>query len=42
MTERLKIVDEFVNSLFLLNDLINKKMLISFFCLNDHYELFGH
>ncbi|CAD8140605.1 unnamed protein product [Paramecium pentaurelia] len=41
-SERLKLVEQSINSLFQMNDLISKKVVISLFCVNDHYELFGH
>ncbi|CAD8055651.1 unnamed protein product [Paramecium sonneborni] len=41
-SERLKLTDQTINNMFLLNDLISKKVVSQFFCVNDHYELFGH
>ncbi|CAD8057339.1 unnamed protein product [Paramecium sonneborni] len=41
-SERLKLTDQAINNMFLLNDLISKKVVSQFFCVNDHYELFGH
>ncbi|CAD8131835.1 unnamed protein product [Paramecium octaurelia] len=41
-SERLKLTDQAINNMFQLNDLINQKVVSQFFCVNDHYELFGH